>query len=92
MGNYDEWKDEYYNLEKVDLKKYFTEKDFSTLKNLGISILDKIYTENEFEILYSKVLSNYDENDNIKENLNVKEEEFVGLVKKLDDINKLYDF
>ena len=95
MGNYDKWKEEYYNLEKVELNKYFSKEDFLILEKIGIEVLDKIYTENEFELLYSKIISNYKENnkinDNIK-NLDINQEEFDELVKKLDNINEIYDF
>lgn len=95
MGNYDKWKEEYYNLEKVDLNRYFSKEDFLILEKIGIDILDKVYTESEFELLYSKVILNYDENnkitDNIK-NLDINQEEFDELVKKLDNINEIYDF
>ena len=96
MGKYDEWKDEYYNSEKVNLKEHLSTSDFLILEKLKIEVFNKVYTENEFELLYSKVISNYDEeNGGLKESikkLGVREEELNNLINKLDNINEIYDF
>ena len=96
MGNYENWKEEYYKKEKVDLKQYFSEMDFELLKKMNISILDKIYTENEFEQLYSRILNFYntdsDEPKNLIINKNVTREEIDYILKKIEEINAKYDF
>ena len=96
MVNYEDWKNEYYKKEKVDLKKYLLENNYEVIKKLGIEVLNKIYTESEFENLYSNVLSFYnEENDNSEDalgNLGVSQEEYEELLNKLDRINEEYDF
>lgn len=96
MDNYEEWKEEYYKKEKVDLKNYCSTNDFEVMKKLGVKVLNKIYTENEFEVLYSNILSFYNEESENKDdalgNLGVGQEEYEELLEKLDKINEEYDF
>lgn len=58
---YAEWNKKYHNEEIVDLKKYLTWKDKKTLKRLGIKIMNKKYTEYEFECLTMDLLAYYDD-------------------------------
>ncbi|MBR3696977.1 MAG: hypothetical protein IKM97_01705 [Clostridia bacterium] len=96
MENYEDWKDEYYNKEKVNLKKFFTEKDFQIMTKLGIKVKDKTYTESEFENLYSELLSFYNEENDTSnkklENFGVKEEEYKDILEKIQTINEEYNF
>lgn len=95
MKKYPEWKKEYYHDEKVDLTKYLSKNDFFVLEKLGIEVLKKVYTENEFELLYSKVISSYDEKDKLKKSIidfGVDEIEFNSLIENLDKINEEFDF
>ena len=96
MGKYEDWKNEYYNLEKVDLNKYFSEDNFKTIKKLEIEVYDKIYTESEFENLYFNVASFYDADlDKPKEEIKEKDvsfEEYKNLLDKFKNINEKYDF
>lgn len=96
MGKYEDWKDEYYNLEKVNLNKYLSKNNFETLEKLGIELEDKVYTESEFEELDLIVLSFYDENNDkpkkIIEEKNVSIEEYLDLIENLRKINEEFDF
>lgn len=59
-----EWKHKYYNVEKYDLNKIFSEEELNILKRLNIQILDKIYTEYEYDLLEMDVYAYYkDEED-----------------------------
>ena len=96
MGKYEDWKDEYYNLEKVNLNKYLSKNNFETLEKLGIELEDKVYTESEFEELDLIVLSFYDENNDkpkkIIEEKNVSIEEYLDLIENLRKINEEFEF
>lgn len=93
MEKYEDWKEEYYKQEKVDLKKYFSENDFEVLKKLGVEVLDKVYTENEFETLYDAILEfDEDEKEDYLEDSGISQEEYDSLLEKLDTINKEYNF
>ena len=98
---YENWSETYHNKEVVDLKKHFTEKDLETLKKLGIKILDKIYTEYEFELLNMLVIKYYKDDDLSKEELElcsdleptgVSQEELEKLIEKINKINLIYNF
>lgn len=99
--NYEKWRGQYYNKEVVDLKKHFTENEFKMLENLKIKIKDKIYTEYEFELLNMELLAYYEDDDMSEEELEmvktlegtgVTKYEYNKLVKKCEEINKLYNF
>ena len=47
----DEWKERYENKEIVNIKNEFTINELALLQKLGVELIDKIYTEREFEIL-----------------------------------------
>ena len=95
------WKDKYMNKPMVDLKKHFTEAEFEILKKLGIKILDKLYTEYEFEQLDMDVISFYKDDQMTPEELEmckdleatgVSREDYNKLVRKISDINIQYGF
>ena len=94
MEKYEDWKEKYYNEEVVDLKDFFTQTDFDIIKKLGVEVLEKKYTESEFENLYSNILNFYEE-DNLQkkiEDTDVTKEEYDELLKKFEQINEKYDF
>lgn len=96
-----EWHEKYCNDEVVDLKKYFTQADFEIIKKLGIEILDKIYTEREFEVLDGEyILYYYEDNMTDEEKADTKSlegtgvsrEEYNTLLKKFEQINLEHNF
>ena len=98
---YKEWYEKYCNDEVVDLKKYFTQEDFEIIKKLGIEILDKIYTEREFEVLDGEYISYYYEDEMTDEEkaetkslegTGVSREEYNTLLKKFEKINFEHNF
>ena len=89
------------NDEVVDLKKYFTQEDFEIIKKLGIEILDKVYTEREFEVLDGEYILYYYEDDMTDEEkadtkslegTGVSREEYNTLLKKFEKINLEHNF
>lgn len=94
MEKYEDWKEKYYNEEVVDLKDFFTQTDFDIIKKLGVEVLEKKYTESEFEKLYSNILNFYEEDNKNKklEAIDVTKEEYDELLNKFEQINLKYDF
>lgn len=96
MKKYDEWKDKYYDQEVVDLNKYFSEKDFELIGKLGIIVLEKVYTESEFENLYSNILKFYKENEleqkKLLDNVGVTTEEYNEFLKKIKKVSEVFNF
>lgn len=94
MEKYEDWKEKYYTEEVVDLKEFFSQKDFDIIKKLGVEVLEKKYTESEFEKLYSNILNFYEENNKNKklEAIDVTKEEYDELLNKFEQINLKYDF
>lgn len=99
--DFEKWKNHFFSEQIVDLKKYFDDKDFEILNKLKIEVKDKIYTESEFEQLYSKYLQYYlsnnaedDELLNIKplESTGVSREDYNKLLSKMEKINQDYNF
>lgn len=96
----DEWKERYENKEIVNIKNEFTINELALLQKLGVELIDKIYTEREFEILDMKVISYYYEdtmsNDEKAECIplpeGVSREEYNNLVDKIHEINLKYGF
>ena len=91
----DEWKERYENKEIVNIKNEFTINELALLQKLGVELIDKIYTEREFEILDMKVISYYYEdtmsNDEKAECIplpeGVSREEYNNLIDKIHAIN-----
>lgn len=98
--DFDSWYDKYSTEEIVDIKKFLDRADINLLKKLNIKIKNKIYTEQEVEILNMDLLSYYiaddmDE-DELKESKalpqNVSREEYNNLFDKINKISEDYKF
>ena len=57
--DFDSWYEKYSTKELIDLSKYLSKSDISLIKKLDIKIKNKIYTEQEFEVLNMDLLSYY---------------------------------
>ena len=98
--DYDIWYEKYSTLELIDLKKYITKMDIELLKKLNIEIKDKIYTEQEFEILNMQLLTYYTDDDMNEEEIKISKplsegvsrEEYNALIEKLGKIASEYRF
>ena len=98
--DFDVWYEKYSTLEIVDLKKHLSKEDFDLLKSLNIEIKDKVYTEQEFEILDMELLGYYIDEDMDEEELKeskplpeeVTREEYNKLLEKLSSISSEYNF
>lgn len=98
--DFDSWYDKYSTDEIVDIKKYLNKNDITLLKKLNIKIKNKIYTEQEVEILSMDLLSYYvaddmDENE-LEESKalpqNVSREAYNNLLEKINKISEDYKF
>ena len=98
--DFDVWYEKYSTLEIVDLKKHLSKEDFDLLKRLNIEIKDKVYTEQEFEILDMELLGYYIDEDMDEEELKeskplpegITREEYNKLLEKLSNISSKYNF
>lgn len=98
--DFDVWYEKYSTLEIVDLKKHLSKEDFDLLKRLNIEIKDKVYTEQEFEILDMELLGYYIDEDMDEEELKeskplpegITREEYDKLLEKLSNISSEYNF
>ena len=98
--DFDVWYEKYSTLEIVDLKKHLSKEDFDLLKRLNIEIKDKVYTEQEFEILDMELLGYYIDEDMDEEELKeskplpegITREEYNKLLEKLSSISSEYNF
>lgn len=98
--DFDVWYEKYSTLEIVDLKKHLSKEDFDLLKRLNIEIKDKVYTEQEFEILDMELLRYYIDEDMDEEELKeskplpegITREEYNKLLEKLSNISSEYNF
>ncbi len=98
--DFDVWYEKYSTLEIVDLKKHLSKEDFDLLKSLNIEIKDKVYTEQEFEILDMELLGYYIDEDMDEEELKeskplpegITREEYNKLLEKLSNISSEYNF
>lgn len=96
----DEWKERYENKEIVNIKNEFTINELALLQKLGVELMDKLYTEREFEILDMKVISYYyDDTMSDEEKAEciplpegVSREEYNKLTDKIHEINLKYGF
>jgi len=98
--NYEKWKDKYYNKKVVNIKECLNENDIDTLKKLKVEVEDKIYTENEWEILYLAVLEYYDSTElsdeekkmqKTLEGTGINREQYNYLLEKINNINTRYN-
>ena len=98
--NFEKWRIKYETKELVDIKKEFTADELTTLIKLGVKLLDKIYTERDFELLDMEVIKYYYEDDMEDEEKefciplpdDVTREEYNVLVAKIQYINIKYGF
>lgn len=81
-------------MEKIDITKYFSEEELNILKRLDIKILNKIYTEYEYDLLEMDIQAYYqdeddDESPELQEfhkdinNVGVSQEEYDKVLRKL---------
>lgn len=98
--DFDSWYYKYSIEEIVDIKKFLNRDDINLLKKLNIKIKNKIYTEQEVEILNMDLLSYYiaddmDE-DELKESKtlpkDVSRKEYNNLLEKINKITEDYKF
>lgn len=98
--NYEKWKDKYYNKKVVNIKECLNENNIDTLKKLKVEVEDKIYTENEWEILYLAVLEYYDSTElsdeekkmqKTLEGTGINREQYNYLLEKINNINTRYN-
>ena len=98
--DFDSWYDKYSTEEIVDIKKFLNMNDINLLKKLNIKIKNKIYTEQEVEILSMDLLSYYIADDMEIEEINmskdlpkdVSREEYNNLLEKVNKISEDYKF
>lgn len=98
--DFDSWYEKYSTVEIVDLKKHLTKEDFDLIEKLNIKIKDKIYTEQEFEILDMDLIAYYIDEDMNEEELKeakplpkeVSRAEYNALLEKLSKISDEYNF
>lgn len=98
--DFDSWYDKYSTDEIVDIKKFLGMDDINLLKKLNIKIKNKIYTEQEVEILIMDLLSYYIADDMEIEELkmskklpkDVSREEYNKLLGKINKIIENYKF
>ena len=98
--DFDSWYDKYSTEEIVDIKKYLNRDDITLLKKFNIKIKNKIYTEQEVEILNMDLLSYYIADDMEIEEINmskdlpkdVSRKEYNKLLGKINKITENYKF
>ena len=98
--DFDSWYDKYSTKEIVDIKKYLNRDDITLLRKLNIKIKNKIYTEQEVEILNMDLLSYYIADDMDEEELqqsillpkDVTRGEYNKLLEKVNKISEDYKF
>ena len=98
--DFDSWYDKYSTDEIVDIKKFLGMDDINLLKKLNIKIKNKIYTEQEVEILIMDLLSYYTADDmeieelKMSKNLpkDISREEYNNLLEKINKISEDYKF
>ena len=98
--DFDSWYDKYSTKEIVDIKKYLNRDDITLLRKLNIKIKNKIYTEQEVDILTMDLLSYYIADDMDEEELkqsillpkDVTRGEYNKLLEKVNKISEDYKF
>ena len=98
--DFDSWYDKYSTEEIADIKKFLGMDDINLLKKLNIKIKNKIYTEQEVEILNMDLLSYYIADDmeieelKMSKNLpkDISREEYNKLLEKINKITEDYKF
>lgn len=69
--DYKGWLEKYRTKKILDLKKLLTDDEIELLKKLGLEIEDKIYTEQEFDLIDDELCSYYREDGYTEEELAV---------------------
>ena len=87
--DFDSWYYKYSTKEIVDIKKYLNRDDITLLRKLNIKIKNKIYTEQEVEILNMDLLSYYIADDMDDEEL--KQSKLLPKDVNREEYNKLLD-
>lgn len=98
--DFDSWYEKYSTKELIDLSKHLSKSDISLLKKLDIKIKNKIYTEQEFEVLNMDLLSYYMAEDMEEEEKKeskplpkeVSRDEYNKLLEKINKIFEKYQF
>ena len=98
--DFDSWYDKYSTEEIVDINKHLNRDDITLLKKFNIKIKNKIYTEQEVEILNMDLLSYYIADDMEIEEINmskdlpkdVSRKEYNKLLVKINKITENYKF
>lgn len=98
--DFDSWYDKYSTEEIVDINKHLNRDDITLLKKFNIKIKNKIYTEQEVEILNMDLLSYYIADDMEIEEINmskdlpkdVSRKEYNKLLGKINKIIENYKF
>ncbi len=74
-NNFKMLREKYHKKPIVELMKFLSNNDFIILEKLNIVIENKLYTEKEFEKIYSEILSFYehDSDDNIIQTITLNE-------------------
>ena len=88
----EEWSYDYHNKEFIDIRKELTTDELEIIKKLGIEILDKVYTEYDYDCLKGNLAEYIQDEDNEYETKSVEEkgvarEEFNSLIEKFDEID-----
>lgn len=95
---FEELMKKYLEDEEVNILSFLSEKNIETLSKLGITIEDKLYTEDEFEMVEEEIYLYYsDPNDpdlpeikSLKEK-NVSDEEYKDLIEVFLTISREYE-
>ena len=98
--DFDSWYDKYSTEKIIDIKKFLNRDDINLLKKLNIKIKNKIYTEQEVEILNMDLLSYYISDDMEEEELKqsislpkyITRGEYNNLLEKINTISENYKF
>lgn len=98
--NFDKWYEKYSTTKVVNFKKYLSKEDFVLLKELKIDVKNKLYTEQEFDLVNMNLLVYYKSQDENEESSNadkklpqtVKQEDYNKLLEKFNNISKECDF
>lgn len=98
--DFDSWYDKYSTEEIIDINKHLNRDDITLLKKFNIKIKNKIYTEQEVEILNMDLLSYYIADDMEIEEINmskdlpkdVSRKEYNKLLGKINKITENYKF
>ncbi len=92
------FKKKYYEEKKIDIYKYLNEEVLNILKKMDIIIENKLYTENEYDIIEEKILEFYSDfsDEEIKpikllSKIGVSLKEYKKILNIFNQISKDYD-